>query len=78
MHLMARTPFKPGKFIRNWSFNDEEVPEVDPEYLNEVRRKIRRRSTSPGRTTGSSQGSSAEENVIANEGATSSSVTMVI
>ena len=43
---MARTPFRPGKFIRNWSFSDAELPvEPDQETLEEIRRRWRRRST---------------------------------
>ena len=47
VHLMARTPFKPGKFVRNWSFQDEELPdEPDPEILASIRRRIQRRRAS--------------------------------
>jgi len=47
VHLMARTPFKPGKFVRNWSFQDEELPaEPDPEELNAIRRRMQKRRAS--------------------------------
>ena len=37
VHLMARTPFKPGKFVRNWSFQDEELPpEPEKEEPNSI------------------------------------------
>jgi len=43
LHLMARTPFKPGKFVRNWSFQDEELPpEPDQAEPNPIRRTVRR------------------------------------
>eukprot|EP00794_Sanderia_malayensis_P016107 gene16107-17728_t len=49
IHLISRTPFRPGKFIRHWSFNDADLPEdPDPEILEEIRRKRRRKSISPG------------------------------
>ncbi len=49
VHLISRTPFRPGKFIRNWSFYDADLPEEpDPEVLEEIRRKRRRKSISPG------------------------------
>ena len=47
VHLMARTPFKPGKFVRNWSFQDEELPdEPDQETLASIRRRMQRRRAS--------------------------------
>ena len=43
VHSLARTPFSPGKYHRNWSFHDDDLPkEPDPEMLDAIRRRRKR------------------------------------
>eukprot|EP00112_Aurelia_sp_Birch-Aquarium-sp1_P009840 Seg2134.2 transcript_id=Seg2134.2/GoldUCD/mRNA.D3Y31 product="Chitin synthase chs-2" protein_id=Seg2134.2/GoldUCD/D3Y31 len=65
IHLMARTPFRPGRFIRNWSFKDSELPvEPDQETLEEIRRRWRRRSTASSGSSPRSGNSSGNGSAV--------------
>ena len=62
VHLMARTPFKPGKFVRNWSFKDAELPEEpDQDILIAIRKRMQKRRAS--QSPKSSRSSVSYENI---------------